>query len=335
MSLYVDQPEGVAFYSAAAQGKFFACYTLVGGNYRECDTREDYKMTTTRIIPSGGTEDGTFNLNFQFISLGSGVTHFTMDQQLQVLDNGDRTVAFRCPDNGFFMNMKTVLQEFDGTQHHFCSEPGICESCKFYLECGSVVPINLEILDIRWGERDGDIIANPSVVSTDKSDNWSDQTVLTTLTVSYTTTKEDKTVWQRGWGFEFSASISQTCDFFFGETTFTASTTISYEGSEGGEHTVTEEQHYEESKDFPCPPHSRCQFKLITRKLDNVDMPFQATVQRNMEDGQIIQWVEEGVWYGVTAIDTWSAFCTEDLLTGESNCPPIYRTKLYPKRINK
>jgi len=120
-------------------------------------------------------------------------------------------------------------------------------------------------------------------VSTDKSDNWSDQTVLTTLTVSYTTTKEDKTVWQRGWGFEFSASISQTCDFFFGETTFTASTTISYEGSEGGEHTVTEEQHYEESKDFPCPPHSRCQFKLITRKLDNVDMPFQATVQRNME----------------------------------------------------
>jgi hypothetical protein len=34
MELYVGQPEGVAFYSAAAQGKFFACYTLVGGNFR-------------------------------------------------------------------------------------------------------------------------------------------------------------------------------------------------------------------------------------------------------------------------------------------------------------
>jgi hypothetical protein len=31
----------------------------------------------------------------------------------------------------------------------FSLEPGICDSCKFYLECGSVVPINLEILDIR------------------------------------------------------------------------------------------------------------------------------------------------------------------------------------------
>jgi hypothetical protein len=38
MELYVGQPEGVAFYSAAAQGKFFACYTLVGGNFRYRDS---------------------------------------------------------------------------------------------------------------------------------------------------------------------------------------------------------------------------------------------------------------------------------------------------------
>jgi hypothetical protein len=42
----------------------------------------------------------------------------------QVLDNGDRTVAFRCADNGMFMNMATVLQEFDGRQRPFCTEPG-------------------------------------------------------------------------------------------------------------------------------------------------------------------------------------------------------------------
>jgi hypothetical protein len=45
--------------------------------------------------------------------------------------------------------MATVLQDFDGTQHPFCSETGICESCKFSLVCGSIVPIRLEILDIR------------------------------------------------------------------------------------------------------------------------------------------------------------------------------------------
>ncbi len=30
---------------------------------------------------------------------------------MQVLDNGDGTVAFRCSENGFFMNMNTVLEE--------------------------------------------------------------------------------------------------------------------------------------------------------------------------------------------------------------------------------
>ncbi len=66
-----------------------------------------------------------------------------------MLDNGDGTVAFRCSENGLFMNMATLLQDFDGTQQPFCSQTGICESCKFSLVCGSIVPIRLEILDIR------------------------------------------------------------------------------------------------------------------------------------------------------------------------------------------
>ena len=128
------------------------------------------------------------------------------------------------------------------------------------------------------------MIANPSVVSTDKSDNWSNQTITTTFSVGYKSTKTDKTVWQAAWGFEFSASYTASCDIpFVGGMSFTASTTVSYDGSEGEEHTVSEEQSFQETKDFPCPPHSRCLFKLITRKLDNVDMPFNATVQRNTE----------------------------------------------------
>jgi hypothetical protein len=128
------------------------------------------------------------------------------------------------------------------------------------------------------------VIANPSVVSTDKSDNWSDQTVTTSFTVGYKSTKTDKTVWQTGWGFELSASYTASCDIpFVGGMSFTASTTVSYDGSEGEEHTVSEEQNIQETKEFPCPPRSRCLFKLITRKLDNVDMPFEATVQRNTE----------------------------------------------------
>ncbi len=66
-----------------------------------------------------------------------------------MLDNGDGTVAFRCSENGLFLNQGTVLQEYDGTVHDFCTEPGICPACRFFLQCGSVVPINLQILDIR------------------------------------------------------------------------------------------------------------------------------------------------------------------------------------------
>jgi hypothetical protein len=49
-----------------------------------------------------------------------------------------------------------------------------------------------------------------------------------------------------------------------------------------------------------------------------------------LQDGRIITWEEEGIWYGVTAIDTWSQFCTEDLITGETNCPVQHRHQLQP-----
>ena len=70
---------------------------------------------------------------------------------------------------------------------------------------------------------------------------------------------------------------------FIGGGSVTTSATASYDGSVGAEHTVEEEQSIIETKEMPCPPHSRCFFKLILRKLDNVDMPFTATVRRNKE----------------------------------------------------
>jgi hypothetical protein len=83
MELYVDKEEGVALINSESHN-IFACYTLVGGNFQECASREEYKTPTTRILASGGTEDGYFNLNFQFASIGSGAPQFTVDKQLQV-----------------------------------------------------------------------------------------------------------------------------------------------------------------------------------------------------------------------------------------------------------
>jgi hypothetical protein len=78
----------------------------------------------------------------------------------------------------------------------------------------------------------------------------------------------------------------------------TTSSTIGYDGSEGAEHTESQERTIGETKMFACPPHSRCEFRLMTRLLDNVDMPFVATVQRNLEvKGQCHEMViERSLW---------------------------------------
>jgi len=51
MSLYVDQPEGVTMYTVPSQGKFFACYTLVGGTYKECDTLKNSRSRQHESSP--------------------------------------------------------------------------------------------------------------------------------------------------------------------------------------------------------------------------------------------------------------------------------------------
>ena len=48
-----------------------------------------------------------------------------------------------------------------------------------------------------WGKREGEVIASPSVVATDKTENYSGEVIDTELTVAYTTTKSDTTVWEQ------------------------------------------------------------------------------------------------------------------------------------------
>jgi len=322
MELYVDKPEGVALVNPS-NGLYFQCSFEHNCAHciAECSTRGEYKSNYTRMKAWRTTETSKYDMKFL-----AGPYMSLLEYNIQVLQNDDGTVAFRC-ENGLFLDQSTGELEWNSLDDYLCTKSGICPTCKFLLECGSIVPIHLEILDIRWGERDGEVMANPSVVATDMSDNWSEQTLMTTLTLDYTSTKSDTTVWQQAWGFEFGVSATVECGIpFVGGGSVTTSSTVSYDGSEGAEHTVEEEQSFHEEKEFPCPPHSRCIFKLIVRKLDNVDMPFTATVRRNLEDGTLTQWKEEGTWYGVTAFDSWSAFCTEDLITGESNCPPEYQT---------
>ena len=63
-----------------------------------------------------------------------------------MLQNSDGTVALRCTDTGLFLDQTPPsFYRLSNT----CTKPGICPTCKFLLEVGSIVPIHLEILDIR------------------------------------------------------------------------------------------------------------------------------------------------------------------------------------------
>merc|ERR1712080_527708 len=96
--------------------------------------------------------------------------------------------------------------------------------------------------------------------------------------------------------------------------------TMSYNGHYGTSNTVSNSVTYSRKNTYPCPGKTRCFYKMIARHLDNQDIDYNARVRRTV-GGKIEEWNESGVWKGVKSYDVWAQYCTEDLITHESNCP--------------
>jgi len=235
----------------------------------------------------------------------------------------DGSVALQC-SNGKYLRWDSEIPKSSrrspGTNDP-CTSRGICANCKFSPEIGSINPIFIEILSIEWGDVSQDIVDNPSVLSRDQVDNWSDEDVSNTYHISYTDSTVDETHWEETWGFEFTTSLATEVNMIFGKMTFSFSATTKYSGKAGGSATVTDSTTYDKSATYPCPGKHRCFYNLIGRHLNDVAIPFTATVRKT--DGHNVDktWKEHGVWKGVKVYDTYAEFCMEDLITGESNCP--------------
>lgn len=189
----------------------------------------------------------------------------------------------------------------------------------------------IEIVSIEWGDVSEDIVENPSVLSRDQQDNWSDETVSNTYHISYTDQTVETTTWSNTWGFEFSTSIKSSFKVFGTGIEITVSAKTSYSGTTGGSSQVTESTSYDKSSTYPCPGKHRCFFNLIGRHMNNQQVPFTATVRKT--DGiNTKTWKENGVWEGVKVYDTYTEFCTEDLVTGENNCPHKYRSQIIGRK---
>ena len=137
---------------------------------------------------------------------------------MSVVQNSDSTVALRCHHSGLYVtwsndlhgeNVGDGLNDEAGIEGQFppiCTEPGICPTCRFSLETGSITDISIRLVDLTWGDPEEAIPSSPSQVMEDNMNNYSDTETQTTLKVAYTQTTSDTTIWDHAWGFELSVS---------------------------------------------------------------------------------------------------------------------------------
>ena len=101
------------------------------------------------------------------------------------------------------------------------------------------------------------------------------------------------TSWEHAWGFEFSYEESFETNFFVADNEMTITAKMSYNGKYGTSTTTSDTQRIENIKTFPCPPRSKCDFRLIANHLDNQAIPFTALVLKTIGSDEI-EYEEKG-----------------------------------------
>jgi len=342
MELYLNSAEGVSFafeVDGVKQYSFFFARDQIGFS---CSDGADYKnlaiQNYTRMLVTErlNAYSDEFMIQFNYYEIDQDKLVEGVPIRVSVVQNSDSTVALRCYYSGLYATWShDQTNEVDGDglretrraciypyKPPICTEPGICPTCRFSLETGSITDISIRLVDLTWGDPEEAIPSSPSTVMEDNQNNYSDTEIQTTLKVAYTQITSDTTIWEHAWGFELSVSAKWEAKiplFGGGETTTTA--TASYNGKYGTENTVQDSSTVENSKTVTCPPKTRCTLKLVASKLDDYNIPFTALVERTQDVGPPLQWQESGVWRGVQAFNFETFYCTTDLASGATNCP--------------
>jgi len=348
MELYLNSEEGVSFAFEAdgvKQYSYFFWWGISGWGYpASASIGADYKNlgkdTYTRMLVTErlNADSDEFMIQFNYYDVVQGNLVEGAPIQMSVVQNMDSTVSLRCHDSGLYVTWRSdpidvIAPDLDGDgrddEAYFndykpavCTEPGICPTCRFSLETGSITDISIRLVDLTWGDPDEPIPSSPSQVGEDNMNNYSDTETKTTLKVAYTQTIIDKTIWEHAWGLELSVSAEWEAKIpLFGGGSVTTTATASYNGKHGTENTKQEASTFENSKTVTCPPMTRCTLKLVASKLDDYNMPFTALVERTQDVGPPRQWKESGVWRGVKAFNFEAIYCTTNLTSGATNCP--------------
>ena len=341
MELYLNSKEGVSFAFVVDGVKQYSSFWYwvgegsrsIGADYKNLGKDTYTRMLVTERLNADSDE---FMIQFNYYDYYKGNLGEGAPVRMSVVQNSDSTVALRCHYSGLYATWSNVAGstvDYDGDglndeasmeyyEPPICTEPGICPTCRFSLETGSITDISIRLVDLTWGDPEEAIPSSPSQVMEDNMNNYSDTETQTTLKVAYTQTTSDTTIWEHAWGFELSVSAEVEADIpFIGGGKVTTTAKASYNGKYGTENTVQDSSTVENSRTVTCPPMTRCTLKLVASKLDDYNIPFTALVERTQDVGPPLQWQESGVWRGVQAFNFETIYCTTDLTSGATNCP--------------
>ena len=110
---------------------------------------------------------------------------------------------------------------------------------------------------------------------------------------SYEESTTETTEWEHSWGFEFSYSNTFKSDFIIAGGEVTMEFGVSYNGKYGTSSTKSDTITVEKTKTYPCPPRSKCEFRLIANHLDNQQIPFTALVRKSIGSDEV-EYEEKG-----------------------------------------
>jgi len=322
MDLYVDENEGFSLAYEDDGTKYlyyvlFGYQTSYGASYKNLAIDSYTRM---KVGPPKGNNVYPIT-SYAYLQHWDELNEYD-ERDVKIYSNNDGTVSLKCVDNGLFARRYDGVYCKDCSVPPLCTEPGICPECRFNLVNGAISDIQIQLVDLTWGDSEEPIPSSPEQVDEDNQNNYSNTTTSTTLTVKFEGTTTDKTIWEHAWGFELSVSAEVDVDIpFIGGGSVTTTATASYDGKYGTEHTMSNTQSYQNSKTVECPPMTRCTLKVVASKLDDFDMPFTALVERTQDEGPPLQWEETGIWRGVQAFNFDTVYCTTSLETGDTNCP--------------
>jgi hypothetical protein len=329
MELFVGSPEGVSLTHEDGGQTFFSYFSKENslGSYIS-DFKSLVGKKYTRILVGKGKEN-VYPLTFSTYDTYDSERNINTTIEMRVHRNNDGSVSLSCESNKKFMTwgdgkqnstafpgkQVALSSNLDNAEVPLCVEGGICPTCRYNLVDGSITDITLNILNVTFKTPEGLEPSKPSQVSETSILNHSNEPMDSTLTVDFSYETKDETTWEHAWGIE--------AEYTFGGEVFGGKLkgTVSYNGKYGTTNTIKTSRSVEDSLAITCPARTKCYLKYTAEKIDNIEIPFTAWVEKSTSAWAIKQFMQNGTWKGVNTLNFHKIFCTENLDTGYSNCP--------------